>query len=99
MMGLPESHPFYVFNEYLYMESGTPKLPIYLWKKGNKGILVELHLNDKESGPRGKVYELSYDDEYYFELGKLLRNVVGYSNIDDLLNALAEIIQKELKKL
>lgn len=99
MGGLPDIHPFSIFNKYFYMESGTANMPIYLWKKDNKGLLVELYLNDKESGPRGRVYELLFSDEYNFDLNKQLRNVVGYNNLDDLYSAMVRCIQEELNKL
>lgn len=98
MIKLPNDHPFAVFNEYFYMESGTPKMPIFLWKKGNKGILVELYLNDRENGPRGRIYSLKFDDEYYFNLDKALKNVTG-GNLDDLYSLMIKNIRSELDKI
>lgn len=98
MQKLPEFHPFAVFNEYYYMESGTSQMPIYLWKKGDKGILVELYLNDKESGPRGRIYSLKFSGEYYFDLDKHLNSVFG-SNLDDLYSKMVKAIQKEIDKI
>ena len=98
MIKLPNDHPFAVFNEYYYMESGTSKMPIYLWKKGDKGILVELYMNDLISGPRGRIYSLNFDGDYYFNLDKNLRNIIG-STTDDLYDKMVQNIRLELDKL
>lgn len=96
-MTLPLDHPFSEFNNYLYMESGTPKLPIYIWKKGNKGILVELHLNDKENGPRGRIFSMKFYDEYNFDLEKCLGDVIR-PTLDELYSGLADIIRRRLNQ-
>lgn len=97
-MKLPNDHPFSQFNDYFYMESGTAHMPIYLWKKGDNGILIELYLNDKESGPRGRIYSLIFEDEYNFKLDRNIRNVLG-ENLDDLYSKMRTNINKELEKL
>lgn len=98
MAKLPKDHPFSEFNEYYYMESGTPNMPIYLWKKGDRGILVELYLNDKENGPRGRIYSLKFDGEYNFDLDKSLKDILGIT-LDGLYLKMVKNIRQEIEKL
>lgn len=99
-MPLPSDHPFAEFNEYFYMESGSPKMrmPIYIWKKGNKGLLVELYLNDRESGPRARIYTLIFDDDYLFNLDRNVRNI-NKRNEDELYLLTAKNIKEVLASL
>ena len=73
---LPKDNPLSKFNEYFYLDSGTGKMPIYIFKFGNKGILFELHLNDKESGPRGKVFTVTFENDYDFKLNDAYKSFV-----------------------
>lgn len=97
-MPLPSDHPFAAFNDYFYLESGSKPMPIYIWKKGNEGVLVELYLNDFINGPRARVYSVLFDDEYYFELNKNIRNITRKAT-DDLLEATAEYVKGVLNSL
>lgn len=99
-MALPIDHPFARFNEYLYMESGSQRLcmPIYIWKKGSKGILVELYLNDRINGPRARLYTLIFEDEYLFKLDRNIKNINNHSD-EDFYPFVAESIKEALDNL
>ena len=100
-MALPKDHPFSEFNEWFYLESGSPfiRMPIYIWKKGSNGILVEMYLNDRENGPNARVYSLLFGTEYDFNLGKTLHNRIIRKTDDELYSAVYEVVKEELGKL
>lgn len=98
-MALPLDHPFSQFNEFLYMESGTPKIPIYIWKKGNKGILLELYLNDHINGPRGRLFLMNFEDEYNFSIVKAMGQDISRPRLDELYKTMTDILNREFEKL
>lgn len=99
-MALPKDHPFAEFNEYFYIESGSARMrmPIFVWKKENRGLLVELYLNDRENGPRARFYTLIFEDEYLFNLDRNIRNVTRNTE-EELYSAVAESIREVLATL
>lgn len=74
------------------------RMPIYIWKKGNKGLLVELYLNDRESGPRARIYTLIFDDDYLFNLDRNVRNI-NKKTEDELYLTVAKSIKEVLESL
>lgn len=71
-----EDHPFYHFNKYLYLKSGNHKMPVYLFKDGMRGILVEIVMpNNQINLPKATLYFVRFRDEYYWDLGKKIRTI------------------------
>ena len=89
---LPLDHPFARFNRYFYLQSGTHKMPIYIFKFDEDGVLIEMHFDDKENGPRGRLYSLAFDGEYDFKItqkcSQLIRRTEGelYDTIGHVLD-------------
>ena len=99
-MALPKDHPFAEFNEYYYLESGSIKMrmPIYIWKKGDKGLLVELYLNDTINGPRARFYTLIFENEYVFDLDRNIREITRKTE-DELYLAVKNGVREVLNRL
>lgn len=95
-MGLPKDHPLAGFNDYFYLESGMGNMPIYIFKFGEKGILVELHLNEKGSDPRARLYSLDFENDYDFKIHGLLKTVIE-GNFDKLYNGIVEALNEEVR--
>lgn len=92
----PKVHPFENLKPYLYMEAGTPNLPIYMFKFGNEGILIELHLNDKINGPSCRFYKIAFSDEYNFELVSSYKDI-SRDTTDQLYETINKILESEVK--
>ena len=94
---LPKENPLSKYNDFFYMESGMGNMPIYIFKFGQRGFLVEMHLNEKgANGQRAKVYSLIFNDEYDFQIDKQLKQVIR-STFDSLYEGICEIIDGALK--
>lgn len=96
-MSLPKDHPLALFNDFFYLESGMGNMPIYIFRFGERGILIELHLNEKGSDPRAKLYSLKFDNEYDFKIDRLIKTVVRES-FDSLYDGIKEILAGEARK-
>ena len=68
-------------------------------KKGNKGILLELYLNDHINGPRGRFFLMNFEDEYNFSIVKIMGQDISRPRLDELYNTLTDVLKKELEKL
>ena len=76
-MDFPDTHPFSEFNRYFYLESGSVNMPIYIFKFDNKGAMIQLHFYDRMNGPHGRIYGMSFQDDYNFELTGKCREFEG----------------------
>ena len=94
---LPPDHPFYKFKQYFYLESGNHNMPIYIFKFGEDGILIELFLNDKVNGPRGRLYKVKFNNEYDFNLVKSYKQIIR-KTVEELYFSIANIINSEVIK-
>ena len=70
-------------------------MPIYIfrWNKEH-GTLVELFLNDKDSGPRGRVYAVKFESDHYWELDKGSRKIIRQT-YDELYDSICHILDAE----
>ena len=96
-MDLPKDHPLAEFNDYFYLESGMGNMPIYIYQFGTRGILIELHLNEKGSDPRARIYSLKFENEYDFRIDALIKTVVR-ETFDSLYEGIKEILKEEVKR-
>ncbi len=91
MKDFPNDHPFSIYNKNLYIDSGTWEMPIYIFKFGNKGVLVECHLNDTINGPHCRLYDVDFPDDYDFKLVRTFTELFASSTNDLFLKAVAAI--------
>ena len=92
----PEDHPLSEFNDYLYLESGTYEMPIYIFKKDNVGILAHYYLpKNKVNIPRVTVYLVNFFNDYDWVLDRKTR-VIENQNILELNDTLANYIRSNL---
>ena len=96
-MDLPKDHPLALFNDFFYLESGMGNMPIYIFRFGERGILIELHLNEKGSDPREKLYSLKFENDYDFKIDRLIKTVIRGS-FDSLYDGIKEILAGEVRK-
>lgn len=96
-MSLPKDHPLALFNDFFYLESGMGNMPIYIFRFGERGILIELHLNEKGSDPRAKLYSLKFENDYDFKIDRLIKTVIRGS-FDSLYDGIKEILAGEVRK-
>ena len=95
-MNFPDTHPFSEFNRYFYLESGTINMPIYIFKFDDKGAMIQLHFYDKINGPHGRLYGMTFQDEYNFELSGKILDIEGSTEnsvlkkISNLLGAMRD---------
>ena len=77
-MNFPNDHPLSEFNKYLYLDSGdsgaAKNMPIYIFKKDNIGVLVELHIPSREfrkvNTPKATLFKVDFINDYDWKLGK-----------------------------
>lgn len=80
---LPNDHPLAQFNKYLYLESGTPQMPIYIYKfTETYGVMIGLILNDKVGGFRAKLYPLTFVSDMDWKFRDGYRQIEGSSYHD-----------------
>lgn len=70
-------------------------MPIYIFKwDDTHGTLVELFLNDKDSGPRGRAYSVTFVTDQYWELDKNTNDIVRDS-LSELYRTFCNILDTE----
>lgn len=80
------NHPLASLNQYLHLSSRNGDEIIYIFKFDNRGAQVVLKVNCRD--PHAIVYELIFDDDYYWNT---LKDKFGYiiqgDSIDEILKA------------
>jgi len=77
-MWFKSDHPLSEFNQYLYLDSGDSgvanNMPIYIFRKGDFGILVEMHIPSpdfrKINTPKATIFRVDFVNDYDWKLGK-----------------------------
>lgn len=93
-MGFPEYHPFSQFNDCIYLESGSSgSMPIYIFRFGERGALVELNINDRLNGPHARVFNVTFNGDYYFDLTGKSKDIWD-NNPDYVMNSVVEMLEE-----
>ena len=93
---IPQDHPFRRYMKYYYLDSGSQMMPIFLFRWDEiHGTLIELFLNDKDSGPRGRAYSVKFETDQYWELNKGSRDIIR-KTYDELYDSFCHILDAEV---